>query len=427
MAGLAAADRLLRAGRRVVVLEAGDRVGGLARSIRVGGEPIEAYYHHVFPQDREAIELIDRLGLHDSLEWLPGSMGVMHDGTVHRFDSPLDVLRFPPLSIPDRLRLAAATAAQAVRPDAAHCARTGVGASGPAWFGGRAYDLLWRPLLEAKFGELAGDVSMSWLVARIRQRAGARGGTGDRRGYLRGGLGTLAEAFAADLERRGASIVTSARVEGLRHDGQWHASVATVAGATEFVAPSVVACVSGPILDGMVELPEDRRRAVASIPWRGVVCALLELDRPLGSYYWVNVTDRLGLGCVGIIEHTNLVPAQRYGGRSLVYLAHYVDTSGPTWTASSDELLAAVEPAFRALNPAYERSWVVDAHVSRDRFAQPVPLVGGPMPDLPLRTGLPGLVHASLAHVFPDDRGVSMALRLGARAAEAALAEVPAT
>ncbi len=426
MSGLGAADALLRSGRRVVVLEAGKSVGGLARAIRVGGEPIEPYYHHLFPQDRETIELVDRLGLSGQLEWLPGSMGVMHGGVVHGFDSPLDVLRFGPLSLPVRLRLAAATAAQAVRPDARHCARTRVGTSGPAWFGGRAYDLLWRPLLEAKFGELAPDVSMSWLVARIRQRAGARGARGDRLGYLRGSLGTLAEAYAADLERRGARIVTSARVQRLSHDEQWHVSVESAAGIDEVVAPSVVACVSGPILARLVELPPAYRDDIAAIPYRGVVCALLELDRPLGSHYWVNVTDRLGLGCVGIIEHTNLVPAERYAGRSLVYLAHYVDPAGPTWAASADDLLAAVEPAFRSINPAYERSWVVGAHVSRDRFAQPVPLVGGPMPQLPLRTGLPGLVHASLAHIFPDDRGVSMALRLGARAAAEVLAETPA-
>ena len=42
------------------------------------------------------------------------------------------------------------------------------------------------------------------------------------------------------------------------------------------------------------------------------------------------------------------------------------------------------------------------------------------MPSLPIETGLDGLLHASLAHIYPDDRGVSQALRLGARAANAA-------
>ena len=132
------------------------------------------------------------------------------------------------------------------------------------------------------------------------------------------------------------------------------------------------------------------------------------------------MTDRLGLGCVGIIEHTNFIPAERYGGRALVYLAHYVDRDGETWSASPDALIEAVVPAMRALNPAFERDWILDVHVNRDPFAQPVPLVGGPMPELPIETGLPGLFHASLAHVYPDDRGVAKALRTGARAACAA-------
>jgi hypothetical protein len=42
------------------------------------------------------------------------------------------------------------------------------------------------------------------------------------------------------------------------------------------------------------------------------------------------------------------------------------------------------------------------------------------MPGLRLDTGLPGLFHASLAHVYPHDRGVSKALALGARSGQAA-------
>jgi hypothetical protein len=196
--------------------------------------------------------------------------------------------------------------------------------------------------------------------------------------------------------------------------------------ATALHARSVIACLSGPILSRLVELPPAYKAAIDAIDYRGIVCALLELDRPLSGFYWTNVTDRLGLGCVGIIEHTNFIPSERYGGRSLLYLAHYVDRAGPTWTASPEELIAAVEPALRALNPDFEPSWVVNTHLNRDPFAQPVPRAGGPMPTLGMDTGLPGLVHASLAHVYPDDRGVSKALGLGRRAADRAMAPRPA-
>jgi protoporphyrinogen oxidase len=426
MSGLGAADALRQGGRKVTIIEASDTVGGLARSVIVAGEPIEPYYHHIFPQDHETRDLIDRLGLADRLEWRRGPMAVMHHGRTFPFDSPLDVLRFFPLSPAARIRLAAATAVQLFRPDRARLDRTPVSMDGPRWFGRRGYDTLWRPLLEAKFGEHADAIPMAWLVARIRQRGGARKATGDRLGYLRGGLGTLAQAYAARLTADGVELRASTRVRALRPTVEgWEVEVEGPDGATVLAAPVVIACVSGLVLDRIVALPPGSASAMRAIPYRGIVCVLLELSRRLSPYYWVNVTDRLGLGCVGIIEHTNFIPAERYGGRTLVYLAHYVDRDGPTWSATPDELVEAVIPAMRALNPAFDRDWIVDVHVNRDPFAQPVPKVGGPMPTLTIETGLPGLYHASLAHVYPDDRGVSMALRLGRRVAARAAAGAP--
>jgi protoporphyrinogen oxidase len=421
MAGLGAADELRRGGRSVAVVEAAPGFGGLARSILVAGEPIEPYYHHIFPQDRETLDLIESLGMGDRLEWRKGPMAVMHNGRTFPFDSPLDLLRFSPLSPLSRIRMAAATAVQLVRPDRRHLDRVSVSTEGPRWFGRRGYDTLWRPLLEAKFGEYSDSIAMAWLVARIRQRGGSRGPTGDRLGYLQGSLGALAEAYGARLVADGIDLRTSTRVRGMCRTAEgWEVDVEGPDGPARLTSPVVVACISGLVLDRIVELPASYAASMRAIPYRGVVCALLELSRPLSHYYWVNVTDKLGLGCVGIIEHTNFIPTDRYGGRTLVYLAHYVERDGAVWNATPEELVDAVAPAMRALNPDFERDWIVGVHVNRDPFAQPVPKVGGPMPGLPVETGLPGLFHASLAHIYPDDRGVSKALGLGLRAAQAA-------
>jgi protoporphyrinogen oxidase len=252
----------------------------------------------------------------------------------------------------------------------------------------------------------------------MRQRASSRKrGTGDRLGYLRGGLGRLARSYAEDLAARGVTVTRGVRVDSLaRQGGTWR----VLAGGHEVRTRAVVACLSGETLAGIAALPEPYLRTVSQIPYRGVVCLLLELDRPLGRYYWTNLIQRTELACLAIIEHTNFIPSERYGGRHIVYLTHYVEVGGRAWEASTDQIVAAVEPALRAVNPSFARGWIRGAHLTRDRWAQPVPLAGGPMPRLPLETGLPGLYHASLAHIYPDDRGVSLALGLGHRVAAAA-------
>ena len=424
MAGLGAADELQTLGRSVAVIEGASDVGGLARGIRVAGTAIEPYYHHVFPQDVETLAVVTRLGLANALEWSAAPMGILHAGRVHPFDSPLDLLRFPSFGLVDRGRFAVASAVQLVRPDRQTLNARSAVVEGTRWYGRTVFDALWRPLLEAKFGTYADEVAMAWLVARIRQRAGGRRAGGDRLGYLVGSLGRLAQAFADDLRRRGVSILVGNPVTALHmRDGSW--TVEHQGGTVS--ARAIVACLAGGILARLVELPVPYRDRILAIPYRGIVCALVELDHPVSPYYWVNVTDRIGLGCVGIIEHTNFVSREHYGGATLVYLAHYVGEEDVACTASPDELLAAVEPSLRVLNPEYDRHWVRDVHVSRDRFAQPVPIADGPMASLSVRTGLRGLYHASLAHVYPHDRGISKAIGVGREAARLASAELTIT
>lgn len=420
MTGLGAADALLQSGLTVQVVEAAQDVGGLARSIQVGGEGIEPYYHHAFPQDCELRELIDRLGLSDRLEWRSASTAVLGRDRLYSFNTVLDLLRFRVLSPWARFRLGMGSALGIVRGRSHSLDGMRVADAGPRWFGRHGYDALWRPLLEGKFGSMAPDVAMAWLAGRIRQRAQARkGGKGDRLGYVRGGFGVVASGLAEDLRKRGVRIALGVPVDSVSQaGGLWRVGF----GDREVIGRAVVVCASGAVLTRLVALPDAYASTVAEIPYRGAVCVLLELDRPLGRHYWVNLTQRTELGCLAVIEHTNFVPPDRYGGRHLVYLTHYVEPDGRTWNAGAEEIVEAVEGVLRAINAEFDASWIVASHLTRDRWAQPVPFAGGPMADLPLDTGMPGLFHASLAHIYPDDRGVAKALGLGRRVAIATTA-----
>src|SRR4051794_40701905 len=106
VAGLVAAHELATEGLRCDVYERWPGLGGQAATIDVGdGLLLERYYHHLFTSDRDIAELYAEVGLPEAIEWLPSSVGFFCEGRNHPFTSPLDLLRFSPLSPRSRLRM----------------------------------------------------------------------------------------------------------------------------------------------------------------------------------------------------------------------------------------------------------------------------------------------------------------------------------
>ena len=101
ISGLAAARRL---DGDVTVLEAADGLGGLARGFEIAGSPIERYYHFLIPGETDVIDLITELGLGHRLRWFEASMGVLAGGRLWPFSTPLDLMKFGPLPLADRIR-----------------------------------------------------------------------------------------------------------------------------------------------------------------------------------------------------------------------------------------------------------------------------------------------------------------------------------
>ena len=420
MAGLAAADELARRGYSVRLLEAAPAVGGLGRSVTVGGEQVEADDHHIFPQDRETRDLVDRLGLSQRPRVaVSAPPRRVQAGTVFPFDSPSTCCasdHFPSGAASDSasVRLVAFAMGRGRRLES-----MAVGKAGPRWFGAAGYDVLWRPLLDGKFGPFAPNVTLAWLVARMRQRAQASGaGVGNRLGYVQAASdsrqGVRRRRRQArrryHLQRQGHLAETRWREVADRF-GRRGGHLFGRGGLPERGGPRRACETAGP-----VHAPARSD----SVPRRGLRASGAG-SRPgpplLGEPPRADQVLRLA-----VIEHTNFVPPERYSGRHIVYLTHYVEVGGPVWTAAVDEIVSAAEPSLRAINPAFDRTWILASHLTRDRWAQPVPLAGISIADLPVATGLPGLFHASLAHVYPNDRGVSPALSLGRRVAAEASA-----
>src|SRR3954467_9451887 len=106
VAGLAAGHPLTQAGHAVDVYERWPGLGGQAATLDVGeGHLLERYYHHLFTSDVHIAALYRELGMEDAIEWVPSSVAMYGDGKSYPFTSPLDLLRFEPLSLRSRIRM----------------------------------------------------------------------------------------------------------------------------------------------------------------------------------------------------------------------------------------------------------------------------------------------------------------------------------
>ena len=95
--GLAAGHTLAKRGIPVTVYEAGDRVGGLAGTTRIGGVEVDRYYHAVTLEDHRMLELAAELGLAEQIRWRPLGVGFFHEGRLASMSTPREVLAFPGL------------------------------------------------------------------------------------------------------------------------------------------------------------------------------------------------------------------------------------------------------------------------------------------------------------------------------------------
>jgi protoporphyrinogen oxidase len=422
LAGLTAAWDLARAGHRVTVAEAAPEPGGLAGTFAYGGSRLEKFYHHIFTTDLDVIALIKDLGLEPSLRWRETPMGIYQDGRLLKFASPLDLLRFTPLSFFNRLRfgvviLYLARLQHWEKFEYLH-AETWIRRA----FGEQAWAKVWGPLLHGKFGDLAPAIGMPWFYSRVHTRAGSRaqGMTKESLGYLDGSFQVLHDALVRELKKLGGAVNFGERVTALRARNGKLAGWTSNHGQKNFDA--VLATPAPPALAGL--LPRGLKGAywqkLAQSEYLGNVCAVLTLKRSLSPIYWMNIPD-LQSPFIAVIEHTNFIPPATYGGKRVMYLSSYLPVTHARYRQSDARLLREYYAYLKKIVPAFTPADVAGVKVFRSPYAQPVVRAGYRDIRVGVATPLAGLFLANMAQIYPEDRGMSYSVRLGHEAAKVIL------
>ena len=420
IAGLVAGYELAKNGAQVTILEREGCLGGLASPFAVGpDQEIERYYHFICKPDTAYSELLRELGLASRLRWKVTRMGVFYRGAVHSIGDPLSLLRFPHLSVGDKIRLAWSTAMIKTRNSQGWKALEDVRAR--EWlvrrYGQRTYNVLYAPLVDLKFHEYAPRISAAWMWARFHRLGNSRTITQrEYVGYLDGGTQVYIDALAGALRERGADVRTATPVErvvvenghlvGLQCDGEvlrFDCVLSTV--PVPHVAQGLLSDVRGPYFDGLRQLE-----------YIDVRVMVMRLRQRFSTYFWMNIGDP-EINLPGIIEYTNLNSCPDLGGDAILYLPQYLSVSHPLYNVADQDLFDLYCKYLHQINPAFEANWVRDYWVHRDRFAQPICDLSFSERIPSIQTPIESLYMTDSYQLHPDDRTVCGSTDLGREAA----------
>lgn len=416
--GLTAAYRLAQQGHQVTVFEKESAPGGLASGFKNKGWqwPLERFYHHFFASDQEAINLIKELDLGQKLLFKKPITAIYYPSilisqypnipvSIYPFDSPLALLKFPHLSLIDRLRTGIVLAY--LKTTSSYKSLEKITAE--KWLkrtmGENVFKVLWEPLLVSKFGDYANQVSAAWFWARIKKRTRSLG-------YLEGGFQTLVDRLVEKIEEKSGQVLLGKEVRKIERNN-WKFDICNL------TFDIVISTLPTPVfLKIAPPLPSDYSRSLSQIPRLWAQTLVLELKRQfLEKVYWLNINDA-SFPFLAVVEHTNFIDKSHYAGRHLLYIGNYLPDNHPYLKKKPPELLKIFTPYLKKINSQFDNLTIRNLYLFSAPYAQPVITVG--CKPLTLQTPIKNLYLANLDCVYPWDRGTNYAIELGEKVAEIA-------
>jgi protoporphyrinogen oxidase len=424
MLGMTLAHRLARAGRRVTLFEDADHLGGLADPWQIGDVVWDRHYHVTLLSDRYLRALLDELGLDQEMEWTETRTGFYAGGKLISMTGVVEFLRFPLLSLVDRLRLGLTIFYASHVKQWRKLEKVLVEDWLTRWSGRRAFERVWGPLLRSKLGEAYKETSAAFIWATIDRLYEARRSGLKRElfGYVPGGYDRILKRFSQRLEEEGVRIRLKEGARRVAPTGDGRVGLETSTGSLERFDQVVLTVPSPAAARICPDLTEDERARLLGVRYQGIVCASLLLSQPLSDYYVTNITEPW-VPFTGVIEMSSLVNRKHLGGHCHVYLPKYVAPDDPLFERSDAEIQESFLAALERMYPHFRRDQVLAFRVSRVRHVFALTTLNYSEKLPPLTTSLPGVHLVNSTHVLNGTLNVNATLRLAETAVQGLLSE----
>lgn len=372
MTGLALARHLAGAGCNVSLFERERQPGGLATYQDHGSFVFDRFYHVILPTDNHLVEFIKGIGLGDELRWKQTYTGFYVDGKTHSVSNAIEFLRFPPLSLWSKIRLAFTILYCSRINDWKRLESITVGDWLIKLSGRATYEKLWKPLLLAKLGSNYRRVSAVFIWTYIKRMYSARDAAASREqlGHVRGGYKTIFDRLGQIIAESGGRLELGVKVKQLSPSAGGGIEILHTGGSERF--DKVV--FTGPvnILQKLAN-PSlfDVQGSSHQVEYLGVLCMALVTKVPLSRFYVLNIADER-VPFTGLIGMSTVVDTSETSGQYLTYLPKYLLSTDPELRKDESELRAEFLHGLRLICPDLDDKDILSARIHRAKSVQPL-------------------------------------------------------
>lgn len=410
--GLAAGFELAKKGHGVYIFEKDPNPGGLAIGYKEKNWDwsLEKHYHHWFTNDKNILGLAKEINYEVIIKRPKTSVFI--NNKIYQFDSPLSVLKFPLLSLAERLRMGLIVGFLRYEPFWKMLEKYNAAIVLPKLMGKKSYQMIWEPLFINKFGAYANNVSLAWFWARIKKRTPSLA-------YPSKGFLEFAKAVVKAIEKQKGKVFFQTEILELNGKSKTSLKIKDQNGEIkeEIFDKIIVTTPSFLFLKIAPQLPIEYKNTLGKLKGIGATNLLLRLKKPFfkDNTYWLNVCDKKA-PVMAIVEHTNFMDRKNYNNDYLLYLGNYRESSDLYFSISKEEMLKLFDKYLKRINPDYSKN-IIGYELFKAPFAQPIIPINYSKILPSFITPLKNVYLANIEQVYPWDRGTNYAVELGVKVA----------
>ena len=256
---------------------------------------------------------------------------------------------------------------------------------------------------------------MVWLWNKLVARNSSSKKNGEALGYLKGSYQKLTDKLKQLLKDNGVNIILGTKITRIYKTKNSKYKLDGLTTNYDKVVMTVpLPCVKE-LVNGL-NINKKYINKLSSIDYTAAKVLVMFLKKSFMPYYWLNIGDS-GIPFGGLIEHTNMQDKKLYGNNYVLYVSNYMYKNNPLYKMNKEKLFNEYLPYLKKVNPQFDKNWIKRLEVYNEDYAQQI-VKTNYFKNIPeLKIPSEELYVASMAQIYPQDRGMNNAIGLGLKVA----------